>query len=159
MTAGTVGVALRLPMLTFTTSYFLLCSVATVGAIQIGASVGNLKGLLFFKSPYVARSLGLVLIVLAFVWFFSTGDRNINDYEGGIDANTQALFFFLGVMAGGAFTFVVSSLVNVRMTGEFRAQRTGFDSLNHSFFLRSVVQSVVYWCRNWRSQIKDYFFG
>ena len=82
-------------MLSFATAYYLTCLIGTVGAIQIGASFGELRGLLFFKSPYVTRPLGVALVIVAFVFFFGTGERNINDYEGGLDANVQALLFFL----------------------------------------------------------------
>ena len=146
-------------MLTFTTTYYLTCLVGAVGAIQIGASYGNLRGLLFFKSLYVTRPLGVALVVGAFVFFFSTGERNINDFEGGIDANTQALFFFLGVLSGGVFTFVVSSLVNLRMRGDSPKPSEGLEELKRTTFLRALHGSLFYWLKNWRLQIKNYFFG
>ncbi len=77
-------------MFTFATDYFLLVFVCVLGVLQIVASIGGLRGLLILKSPILARGLGGALIVAAFIWFFSTATRNINDYEGGIDANTQA---------------------------------------------------------------------
>ena len=86
-------------MFTFATDYFLLVFVACVGVVQVAASSGRMTGLLIFKSPLVARTLGSAVAVSAFVWFFSTGTRNINDYEGGLDGPTQALFFFLGSFA------------------------------------------------------------
>lgn len=146
-------------MFTFATDYFLLSTVATVGVIQISASMGRLNGLLLFKSHLAARLLGLMMIVAAFVWFFSTGDRNINDYEGGLDANTQALFFFLGVMSGGAITFVISSLVNFRKSGGPHEPGGGLNALKDSSYFRALTESIKYWWKNWRSQMKRYFFG
>ncbi|MCI0796941.1 MAG: hypothetical protein J4N99_08985, partial [Chloroflexi bacterium] len=98
----------RLPddMFTFATDYYLLVLVAGIGTIQFAASLSDLKGLLFFQRPLLSRGLGLALIVLAFVWFFSVSERNISDHDGALDANTQALFFFLAVLSSGAFTFV-----------------------------------------------------
>ena len=145
-------------MFTFVTDYFLLVFAAAIGTIQIAASLGKLNGLLFFKNPWIARGLGIVLIVSSFVWFFSTGDRNINDYEGGADANTQALFFFLGVLAAGGFTFVVSSIINIRMSGAEPSPSAGLDNLRDTNFLRALIFSLDYWRKRWR-QMKSYFSG
>ncbi|MCH8205668.1 MAG: hypothetical protein IH956_01530 [Chloroflexi bacterium] len=146
-------------MFTLATDYFLLVFIASLGVIQIAASSGGLNGLLIFKSPIVARALGLALAVAAFILFFSTDERNLNDYEGGLDANTQALFFFLGVLAGGWVTFIGSSLVNIRMKGKDPSPDGGFDALRETNYLRALALSLGYWSRNWRQQMKSYFSG
>jgi len=146
-------------MFTFATDYFILVFIATVGVIQIAASTGPLTGLLIFKSLLVSRALGAVLVMAGFVFFFSTGDRNINDYEGGLDAPTQALFFFLGTMAGGAVTFLLSSLVNLRMNDGESSPESGLDALEHTNFIRALLLSLVYWWKNWRTRTKRYFSG
>ena len=102
-------------MFTFATDYYILVAVAATGTLQVAASLGGLNGLLFLKPPVPARTLGIALIVAAFVWFFAAEDRNINDYEGGLDAPTQALFFFLGASTAVAFTLLATSLVNLGM--------------------------------------------
>ena len=63
--------------------------IAACGVLQIAASVGRLDALLLFKSPLTARALGVVLVVAGPVLFFATAERNINDYEGGLDGNFQ----------------------------------------------------------------------
>ena len=146
-------------MFTFATDYLILVFVASIGAIQVGASWSNLKGLLIFKPPIIAIPFGLALIVAGFTLFFSTAERNINDYEGGMDANDQALFFFLGVLAGGLFTVLISSLVNIRMTGDRPSPESGMDALNDTTYLRALAFNLDYWWKNWRTQIKRYFFG
>ena len=146
-------------MITFATDYFFLVFFATIGVLQIAASLGRLPGLLFFKMDLVARIVGLVLIVGAFIWFFETGDRNINDYEGGLDAPTQALFFFLGAFAGLGVTFAVSSVVNLRMSGEQPAPDEGLDALRGTNYVRALAHSLRYWIREWRTQMKSYFSG
>ena len=145
-------------MFTFATDYFLLVFVASLGVIQLAASFGGLNGLLIFKSPLVARSLGVALAVAAFIFFFTTDERNLNDYEGGLDANTQALFFFLGVLAGGWVTFIGSSLVNMRMKGKDPSPDGGFDALQETNYVRALARSLEYWSRNWQ-QMKSYFSG
>ena len=146
-------------MFTFATDYLLLVSVACVGVVQVAASYGRLNGLLIFKSLLVSRILGSVVAVSAFVWFFSTGTRNINDYEGGLDGPTQALFFFLGSSAGIVVTYAVSSLVNLRMRGADPTPEAGLDALRDTSFARALGQSLGYWRRNWRTQTKRYFSG
>ncbi len=146
-------------MFTFATDYYILVFVATIGIIQVAASFGRLNGLLFIKSPIVTRVLGIALAAAAFIWFFSTGDRNINDYEGGLDAPTQSLFFFLGSATGFVFTFVVSTLVNARMNGEEPSPEEGLDALRDTNYLRALLQSISYWRREWRTQMKRYFSG
>ena len=146
-------------MITFATDYFLLVFIASIGVLQIAASAGSLNGLLIFKSPLIARTLGAIFVVTGFVLFFSTGERNINDYEGGLDANTQALFFFLGTMAGGGVTFLVSSVVNLRMKRGDPSPESGFDALRDTNYLRALAGSLAYWWKNWRTQTKRYFSG
>lgn len=146
-------------MLTFQSDYFLLCFVASVAVIQIGASFGRLEGLMFIKSPAVTRVLGVIVVIGSFVWFFSTGERNINDFQGGLDANGQALFFFLGALSGGVFTFLVSSIINWRMFRRTPSPTAGLEALKETSYLRALLRNISYWRRNWRSQIKSYFSG
>ena len=146
-------------MFTFATDYFLLVFVASIGVIQIAASLGRLNGLLIVQRPLLVRGLGLVLVVAPFVWFFTTGERNINDHEGGLDAPTQALFFFLGTLAGGFVTFLASSLINAGMQGGTPSPEAGLDALKQTNFARALTNSLRYWCREWRTQTKQYFFG
>ena len=154
-------------MFSFATDYYLLVLVAGIGTIQIAASFSDLKGLLFFKRPLVARGLGLALVLFAFVWFFSVSERNISDDKGALDANTQALFFFLAILSSGTFTFVVSSIINRGMNdssylsewGSESGPESGMDSLRHLSFYHALVANLDYWWNNWRTQIRRYLFG
>lgn len=146
-------------MFTFATDYFLLVFVASLGVLQIAASLAHLKGLLIFKPPLVSRALGLLLFVGAFVMFFSTGTRNINDYEGGLDAPTQGLFFFLGAFAGLGVTLMLSSLVNLRMNGGRPSPEAGLDALRETNYISALRLSLGYWSRAWRTRTKSYFSG
>jgi hypothetical protein len=146
-------------MFTFATDYYLCVLVATIGVLQIALSIGRLRGLLVFKSPLVARTVGLALVVSSFVWFFSTGDRNLNDVQGGLDANTQALFFFFGAFTGVIVTFAVASVVNIRMAGPDAEPGAGLDAVKEASYAVALVRSLSYWRKNWRTQMKDYFSG
>ena len=146
-------------MFTFATDYLLLVFVASLGVLQIAASLAHLNGLLIFKPPLVSRALGLLLFVGAFVMFFSTGTRNINDYEGGLDAPTQGLFFFLGAFAGLGVTLMLSSLVNLRMNGGRPSPEAGLDALRETNYISALRLSLGYWSRAWRTRTKSYFSG
>ncbi len=146
-------------MFTFATGYFLLVFVSALGVIQIGSSFGGLSGLLFLQAPKAARALGTVLAVAPFIWFFAVGERNINDYQGGLDAPTQALFFFLGTLAAGGVTFVVSSAANWRMDRGAPAPEDGMDALRNASWARALAASLQYWLKNWRTRTKQYFSG
>lgn len=157
----------RMFMFTFATDYFLLVFVSGLGVIQFAASLGSLRGLLFFKSAWSSRGVGAALIAGAFVWFFATGERNVNDFKGGLDANSQALFFFLGILAAGVVTFLATSIVNYRMRPDAGVPADtegpgvpgGFDALADRSYARALSHSIGYWRRNWRRQIRHYFFG
>jgi len=72
---------------------YYLCSVLAV------------SGLLFIvvayqKSPLppIPCCLGLIFMLVAAILFFSTDNRMVNDYQGGLDANEQAVLFALATL-------------------------------------------------------------
>ena len=132
-------------MFTFATDYCITVFISALGVLQLAFSVGGLKGLLVFKSAIVARTLGLTLAIVGFVLFFSTGTRNINDYEGGLDAPTQALFFFYGSLAAVLATLALTSIINQRMRGPEAEPESGIDSLRDTNYALSLARSVRYW--------------
>ncbi len=129
-------------LFTFATDYYILVAVAATGTLQFAASLGGLRGLLFLKPPVPARTLGGVLIVGAFAWFFAVEDRNINDYEGGLDAPSQALFFFLGASTAVAFTLLASSLVNLGMRAGECDPPDGLDALRTSNYASALRRGI-----------------
>ena len=144
-------------MFTFATDYYIGVFISAMGALQLAASLGGLKSLLIFKPPIISRTLAIALVVAGFVLFFSTGSRNINDYEGGLDAPTQGLFFFLGASSAVLVTLAVSSLVNYRMRGDEPDPSAGVETLRDTSYALALARSIAYWCKNWRTQTKRYF--
>ena len=72
---------------------YYLCSVLAV------------SGLLFIvvayqKSPLppIPCCLGLIFMLVAAILFFSTDNRIVSDYQGGLDANEQAVLFALAAL-------------------------------------------------------------
>ena len=142
-------------MFTFATDYYILVAVAATGTLQLAASLGRLDGLLFLKQPILARLLGLSLVVGAFVWFFAVEDRNINDYEGGLDAPTQALFFFLGSSSSLVFTLLASSLVNLGMRGGTDEPVEGLEALRRRNYADALARSIGHWLGKWRARTRS----
>ena len=146
-------------MFTFAIDYFLLVFVSGICTIQIACTFSRLTGLLYMKSAAATRLMGASTIVAAFVWFFSVAERNINDYEGGLDSNEQGLLFLSAIVAAGAFTFIASSLINRRMHGRSTQLGTGLGALDEASYFRAVRTNINYWRKNWRTQTRRYFSG
>ena len=105
----------------------------------------------------MARTLGLALVVGGFVFFFAVGERNINDYEGGLDAPTQALFFFIGAFCALVSTLAITSLINRRMRGagsdadaEHAEPDVGIDALRDANYALALSRSAAYWWKKWK---------
>ena len=147
-----------MPMSSFVIDYYLLVFTSSIGVIQISASVGRLNGLMFFSRRYFCRGFGVILCILAFIWFFISDNRNINDYEGGLDANIQALAFFLGAMTAVVITLCITSLVNINMKGD-HSPNEGMEALKSTNYGRAVARSVNYWWRRWRRRTEPYSSG
>ena len=145
-------------MFSFAIDYFLMVVIAACGVLQIGASVGRLDALLLFKSPLTARTLGVALAVAGPALFFATAERNINDYEGGLDGNFQGLFFLLGTITALALTAVLTSFINRRMSAPTQIE-DGIDSLNRTTYARALAGNIGFLSKHWRTWTRPYFFG
>ena len=145
-------------MFSFAIDYYLMVVIAASGVLQIAASVGRLNALLLFKSPLKARALGVALAVAGPVLFFATAERNINDYEGGLDGNFQGLFFLLGTLTALALTVVVASFINRNMSAPTQIG-TGIDSLNRTTYARALAGNIGFLRKHWRTWTRPYFFG
>ena len=145
-------------MFSFAIDYYLTVVIAACGVLQIGASLGRLDALLLFKRPLTARALGIVLVITGPVLFFATGERNINDYEGGLDGNFQGLFFVLGTLTALILTVVVTSFINRRMSALTQIEE-GIDSLNRTTYARALAGNIGFLRKHWRTWTRPYFFG
>ena len=148
-------------MFSFAIDYYLMVVIAACGVLQISASVGRLDGLLLFKSPLMARALGVALAAAGPVLFFATAERNINDYEGGLDGNFQGLFFILGTITALALTVGATSFVNRSMAHPTQIEN-GIESLKRTNYTRALTNNIRFlrkhW-RTWRTWTRPYFFG
>ena len=79
-------------MFGFYSDYFLCGVLAVSGLLFI---VVSYRGSLLSVVPYC---LGISLMLAAPIIFFTTGNRIVNDYQGGLDANEQAILFALSAV-------------------------------------------------------------
>jgi hypothetical protein len=136
--------------------YYIAVTVSAVGVLQLAASFGGLRGLLFLTSPLATRLIGLILPLASVVWFFATGTRNISDHLGGLNSNQVALLFFLGNLTAWVLTVTVTSIVNSgRLTDP--QQAVGLSRLRSDTFYRALRHSIRRWTREWRTLTKPYF--
>ena len=145
-------------MFSFAVDYYLMVVISACGVLQIAASVGRLDALLLFKAPLKARSLGIVLVVVGPALFFATAERNINDYEGGLDGNVQGIFFLLGTITGLAITVVATSFINRNMSAPTQIEN-GVEILKRTTYARALANNIRFLSKNWRTWTRPYFFG
>ena len=145
-------------MLSFGFDYFLFIFFASFGIVQFAASKSGLASILIFRSPKLSRIIGIALIVISAGVFFLTDNRNINDYEGGLDANQQAYLFVLASFASLVATMAIGSIRHRRVESGFTIDE-GLGSLVKTGYFKALLGSMRYWHREWKTQIKDYLFG
>ena len=146
-------------MINFTADYCIAVFISTIGVLQFAFSLGGFRGLLLFKSATIARTLGILTGLCGFALFFGTDFRNINDYEGGLDAPDQALYFSLSALSAFAATLLVSSILNRRMKNSVADPNAGLDALQDCNYATALRRSIRYWLSNWRTLTKSYFSG
>ncbi len=139
--------------------YFILVFLSGLGTLQVAASYGHLRGLLLLPSPRASRFFGVLLALAVVIWFFVSAPRNINDTEGGLDGNTQALLFALASLAAVVATLVGSSIANAGMRNRSHYTFSGLDALKKSNYVQALFDSLSYWWRKWRRQMQRYFSG
>lgn len=132
-------------MSNFAIDYCILVFAASLGVIQLSASLGNLSGILLTKSRILTKFLGIILMAASFMWFFLSDTRNINDYMGGLDANQQALIFVPSALGALIFTFVTSTIINAQMKSLDGLDCNGFEALQHTNYGKALLHSVKYW--------------
>ncbi len=148
-------------MFSFAIDYYLMVVISAIGVLQIAASIGKLHALLLVKSPLVSRALGIILAITGPVLFFATAERNINDYEGGLDGNFQGMFFILGTITALALTVAATSFVNRSMNDPTHIE-SGIESLKRTNYTSALANNIRFlrkhW-RTWRTWTRPYFFG
>jgi len=115
-------------------AYFLFIFVSFLGMMQIAVTYAQLRGLSFFRRPLWSYTLGALLIIGSFIWFFSSGDRaQPTRLEGG----GQFALFFGGMVAAFIVTAVISSVIHHRTCSH--VQGRGLEALKDATYFKIIA--------------------
>jgi hypothetical protein len=124
--------------------YFLWVFIAAIGVVQLAAARSRLRGLLFFKREALAYLFALLAIGGSYGWFFGWDRLDTVMRKTGLEGSQQFLYFFLGTLAAGGFTLVVSSLLQAYLwNGQSKGKGSGqgLDALKEMSYFQAIRQS------------------
>ena len=137
--------------------YMVLVFVASLGAVQAASAYADLKGLFLVPSRRVTATISPILVVGAFVWFFSGGDRNLPDTGGGIAGPEQFTFFALMSALAVLVTYCISAVTNMTFRDENLPLEDGISVLQRSTILRFWMKDVLWVKTKWKALIRRFF--
>src|SRR4030042_4405725 len=125
--------------------YFLWVFVSVIGVLQLAAAFARLKGVLFFESRVLTFLFSFLAIGLSFGFFFGWDNRlDTTMRQVGLEGSQQLLYLFLGTLAGGVFTLIVSSLLKAyQWRGRSKEGRSGqgVDALKEMSYFEAIKQN------------------
>ena len=121
--------------------YCIFVFLGVIGVIQLSASYGNIRYLLFFHNRSFSSLLGIFVVVGSFIWFFRNGPLHIADTEGGIAGLQQFLAFASCTILSILFTYLATSL---RRYNKFTLNRHyfGISSMKNTTFLDILFNNI-----------------
>ena len=120
----------------FAIEYFFFALVSNLGLLTLIAGRSQLEFMKVIKNPQKAVVIGLFIMVIAFVWYFGFEKRNINDFEGGLDANMQALFFVIATVTAIVLILIANSILR---NGKSEVDLSiGLDALKEATYLQAI---------------------
>lgn len=137
--------------------YLVLVFVASLGTIQVASAYADLKGLFLVPSRRVTAAISPILVVGAFVWFFSGSDRNLPDTGGGIAGPEQFTFFALMSVLAVLVTYCISAVTNMTFRDENLPLEEGIRVLRRSTALRFWMKDILWVKEKWKALIHRFF--
>ena len=120
----------------FAIEYFFFALVSNLGLLTLIAGRSQLEFMKVIKNSQRSVVIGLFTMVVAFVWYFGFEKRNINDFEGGLDANMQALLFVIATVTAIALILIANSILR---KGKSETNLSiGLDVLKESTYLQAI---------------------
>ncbi len=120
----------------FAIEYFFFALVSNLGLLTLIAGRSQLEFMKVIKNPQKSFVIGFFIMVIAFVWYFGFEKRNINDFEGGLDANMQALFFVISTVTAIVLILIANSIL--RKGKPETNLSIGLDVLKESTYLQAI---------------------
>lgn len=125
--------------------YFLWVFVSVIGVLQLAATFARLKGVLFFENRAITFIFSFLAIGLSFGFFFGWDNRlDTTMRRVGLEGSGQLCYLFLGTLAGGVFTLIVSSLLKAYQWRERSTERKsgqGVDALKEMSYFEAIKQN------------------
>ena len=125
--------------------YFILVFISSLGVYQIVAINAKLDGLCFFRQPVVQYIFGILAVIGAFGWFFTSEERNIHTTVEG----SQQLGLFLGsIIASYVFTNILASIMQAKVSSQGSTPREdkqydmGTETLKKTTLFGGIVSSL-----------------
>lgn len=121
--------------------YFILVLIASIGLYQIVAITAKLDGLCFFKRPLPQIVFGVLSIAVAYIWFFTSDERNIQHQ---VEGSQQLGLFLSAIITGYVITGIISSAIQAKVKTRInnpekeKAHEIGIESLKTNTFLGSI---------------------
>ena len=120
----------------FAIEYFFFALVSNLGLLTLIAGRSQLEFMKVIKNSQKSVVIGLFTMVVAFVWYFGFEKRNINDFEGGLDANMQPLFFVISTVTAIVLILIANSIL--RKGKPETNLSIGLDVLKESTYLQAI---------------------
>jgi type VI protein secretion system component VasK len=125
--------------------YFVLVFVASLGVYQIVAIHAKLDGICLFKQSWLQFVFGILALVGAFGWFFTTEERNVQHTVEG----SQQLGLFLGaIVAAWVVTGILASIIQAKVDTrvddpvEEKQYELGIENLKTNTLIGSIMSSL-----------------
>jgi hypothetical protein len=123
-------------MLKFALSYYVMIAGAFCGLLQVVAAHSGIRGLAFLdrKFGYV---FGSAVAVASFIWFFASGNRNIEGHITRVQGAEQFLLFMAGAGTSFVVTAVIASIVHRKARQAASGPRWGLDVIRETSYFQA----------------------
>jgi hypothetical protein len=125
--------------------YFVMVFVASLGVYQIVSIYAKLDGICLFKQRWLQYIFGLLAIVGAFGWFFTSKERNV---QHTVEGSQQLGLFLAAIVASWVVTNILASIIQAKVDtrvdnpGEEKHYKLGIESLKTRTFLGSIMTNL-----------------
>ena len=122
----------------FALDYFICVFICCNAVLQLAAHRADLSMLKIIRNTKLTYLISTGLIFFSAYLFFTTDNRIINDFEGGLDANQQAVTFFLSALCSFFVTGLVASAFNTSKHKQFTQNIGGLATYRNYRLIESL---------------------
>ena len=125
--------------------YFILVFISSLGVYQIAAIPAKLDGLCFFRNPVIQYIFGILAIIGAFGWFFTSKDRNVHTV---VEGSQQLGLFLASIVASYLFTAILASIMQAKVNSkggiprESKQWEMGIETLKKTTLFGGIMSSL-----------------